>query len=187
MLEYAYQEEPRYELIAGEERMMTQPAPNHSRIAFNLARIIGGYLRGKHCKLFGEVDVFFDDANHFIPDLMVVCDKKKIYPDGIHGAPDLIIEILSPSTARYDRFAKKDIYEKFGVKEYWLVSPKEKNIEVYHLIDGKFEPDDIYHAYDEMEWSMLTEREKAREKLKLKVSLYDDLEVDVAEVFEDMV
>ncbi|MBR2216231.1 MAG: Uma2 family endonuclease [Selenomonadaceae bacterium] len=188
MAQYAYEEESRYELIGGEERMMTQPAPNHNIIASSLHRIIGNYLHGKKkCKLMGEVDIFFDADNHFIPDLVVVCDKKKIHPNGIYGAPDLVVEILSPSTARYDRYTKKDIYEKFGVREYWLVNPKDKSIEVYHLTDGRFQPDDIYHAYDEIEWSMLTEKEKAREKLKLKVSLYDDLEVDVAEVFEDMV
>ena len=179
-------DDPRHELVNGEERMMTQPATNHSRIAYNLSRIIGSYLRGKRCKPFGEVDVYFDEGNHLIPDMIVVCDKKKIKYNGIYGAPDLVIEILSPSTAKTDRYEKKAVYEKFGVREYWLVNPKDKSVEVLHLIDGKFQLDDIYHAYDEVEWDMLTPMEKAAQKLKLKVSLYDDLEIDVAEIFEDM-
>lgn len=180
-------ENPRYELINGEERMMTQPATNHSRIAYNLSRIIGSYLRGKHCKPFGEVDVYFDADNHLIPDMIIVCDKKKIKYNGIYGAPDLVIEILSPSTAKFDKYEKKAIYEKFGVREYWLVNPKDKSVDVFHLINGKFELDDVYHDYNQVEWDMLDEKEKATQKLKLKVSLYDDLEIDVAEIFEDMI
>ncbi|MBR2214159.1 MAG: Uma2 family endonuclease [Selenomonadaceae bacterium] len=179
---------PRYELINGEERMMTQPATNHSRISSNLNWIIHSYLRGKKkCKLFGEVDVYFDENNHYIPDLLVVCDKSKIKYDGIYGAPDLVIEILSPSTAKTDRYEKKAVYEKFGVREYWLVNPKDKSVDVFHLVNGKFELDDVYHDYNQVEWDMLTDKEKAAQKLKLKVSLYDDLEIDVAEIFEDMI
>lgn len=180
-------EPPRYELVNGEERMMTQPSTNHSRIALNLSSILCSYLRGKRCKPFGKVDVYFDENVHYIPDLIIVCDKSKIHPDGIYGAPDLVIEILSPSTAKIDRLEKKNNYEAFGVKEYWLVNPKDKSIEVYHLVDGTFRMDDIYHDYDPIEWKMLTEKEKATQKLSFKVSLYDDFEIIVAEVFEDMI
>lgn len=180
-------ENPRYETIHGEERMMTQPSTNHNRIAVNLSSIIHSYLRGKQCKLFGEVDVFFDENVHYIPDLIIVCDRDKIHPDGIYGAPDLVIEILSPSTAKIDRLEKKQNYEAFGVREYWIVNPKDKSIETYHLKNGILTLDDIYHDYDPIEWKMLTEKEKAAQKLSLKVSLYDDFEIQVAEVFEDMV
>ena len=179
-------ENPRYELIRGEEKLLAQPATPHASVAKNIAFLLQSYLRGKRCKLFGEVDVFFDENNHFIPDLLVVCDPQKIKYNGIHGAPELIVEILSPGTAKNDRTSKKDVYEAFGVREYWLVNPKDKSVEVYHLLNGKFILDDIYHDYSEEDWDLLTEKEKAAQKFKVKVSLYDDLEIDVKEIFEDI-
>jgi len=180
-------ENPRYERINGEEVMLAQPTPNHDRISKNLARIIGNYLRGKRCKLFGELDVYFDEDNHYVPDLFIVCDLNKIKATRIEGAPDLVVEILSPSTSKRDLGIKKDIYEKFGVKEYWIISPKERSITVYHQKDGKFHLDDCYTVLEEDELEILNERERAEHKLTLKVSLYDDLEIEVKEVFEDMI
>ena len=72
----------------------------------------------------------------FVPDFMVVCDREKIKADGVHSAPDLVLEVLSPSTAKNDKGYKKSVYESSGVPEYWIVSPKEKSIEVYLLQDG---------------------------------------------------
>ena len=177
-------ENPRYELIDGVERLQAQPNTNHSRIARNLSHIIYRYLRGKKCELFGEVDVFFDENNRFVPDLVVVCDKSKVKLNGIYGAPDLVIEILSPSTAKNDRREKKMVYEKSGVREYWIVEPASKNVEVYHLKNNELCLVDVCHDYTEEEWDMLNEKEKAKQTLKIKVSLYDDLEVDVKEIFE---
>lgn len=71
-------ESPRYEHINHRERLMTQPSVNHSRVANNLGGIIRNYLRGKKCKVFGEVDVYFDENTHYIPDVIIVCDKDKI-------------------------------------------------------------------------------------------------------------
>ena len=180
-------ENPVYELINGVEVMLARPSTNHDIIQQNLSRIIGNYLRGKRCRLFGEVDVYLDEQNHYIPDLMIVCDRNKIKGNGIHGAPDLIVEILSPRTSKDDFGTKKDIYEKHGVKEYWIISPKEKSIMVYLLEEGKFELDNVYNILEDWEEEALNEQEKAEHKLKLKVSLYDDLEIDVEEVFEDMI
>ena len=176
----------RYEVMDGQAVMFARPATPHNCITVNLARIFSNYLRGKRCKLFIEPDVFLDEKNNLVPDLAIVCRREIIEYDGIHGAPDLVVEVLSPRTARYDRFIKKDIYEKAGVKEYWLVNPREKSIEVHHLRGGKFVGDNIYHIYSTDEWNLLTPEEQAEETLKLKVSLYDDLIVDVEEVFADM-
>lgn len=181
-----YKDSPRYELINGQEHLMTQPTINHSRVLNNLSGIMRSFLRGKRCKYFTEINVFLDDNNYFAPDLVVVCDKQKIKIDGIHGAPDLVIEVLSPSTAKYDRKEKKQIYEHYGVREYWLVNPKDKSVEVWHLIDGRFDLDYIYQAFEPIEWDMLTESEQQEMRLKLKLSLYDDFFVDVQEIFEDM-
>jgi len=180
-------ENPIYELINGKEMLLARPMVNHDIIQRNLSGILYQYLRGKRCKLFGEVDVYLDEKNHYVPDLMIVCDRDKIKADGIHGTPDLIVEILSPRTSKNDLGIKKDTYEKCGVREYWVISPKEKSIAVYHLKDGKFELDNVYTVLEDWEEKALTEQEKAGHTLTLKVSLYDDLEIDVAEVFEDMI
>ena len=117
---------------------------------------------------------------------MIICDPEKIEDDGIHGTPDLVVEILSPSTARKDRNEKYFIYEKYGVKEYWIVSPGDKSVEVYLLKDGKFVLDDVYPIYKDYEWDKLTDEEKAEVKFSIKVSLYDDFEVSLADIFEDV-
>ncbi|MBP3818526.1 MAG: Uma2 family endonuclease, partial [Butyrivibrio sp.] len=115
---------------------------------------------------------------------IVVCEPDKIKKNHIEGAPDFIVEVLSPSTKRRDVTIKKDIYEKYGVKEYWIISPKEESIEVYILHNGKYELDNIYHNFDEEDWNALSEAEKAEQQLSVKINLYDDLEVLVKDVFE---
>ena len=178
-----------YELINGEVYMMSRPSVDHNQIAGNIYSIFKKYLRGKRCRVFGEVDVFLDEKNNFVPDAMIVCNPDIIKKDGIHGAPDLVVEILSPSSVRHDRFEKFQIYEKNGVKEYWIVDPTGKLVEVYHLVEGKFILDEVYHPYSEEDLKyMLLEKERAAaaaQKL-IKVSLYDDFIIDVADVFEDV-
>ena len=178
--------ESKVELISGQEVMMAPAAGTlHNGVGMNLSWIIRGYLRGKRCKVFYETEVWLDEENHFIPDLMIICDRSKIRPGHIEGAPDLVIEILSPSTRKNDVGEKKDAYERFGVKEYWIVSPKEETVDVYILKDGKFVVDNSYHNYSEDEWEDMSEAERAAAKLSLKVSLYDDFEIQVKDIFED--
>ena len=167
--------------------MSPPPAVSHIDIAGNIYGIIRNYLKGKRCKVFPDgVEVYLGDEFKFRPDVTVVCDRDKIKADGIHGAPDLVVEVLSPSTFKRDRTVKKDAYEKYGVKEYWLVSGAEKTIEVYHLRDGKFVFDNGYSIIPEWQWEEMTEEEKADAKLSLKVSLYEDLVIDIREIFEDI-
>lgn len=127
----------REELIDGKPVMMSpRRTVIHNRVAFNIAVLFDRYLKGKKCTHFSDgVDLYLDDDNRFVPDMMVVCDPDKIGPDGIHGAPDLVVEVLSPGTARNDKIRKKDVYARCGVWEYWLASPNEKSVEVY-LTDG---------------------------------------------------
>src|SRR3989338_2135709 len=110
----------RWEIIEGEVYDMT-PAPTtyHQDVVTTLSRCLGNQLEGKSCTVFvSPIDVVLSEENVVQPDVIVVCDKKKILDSHIHGAPDLVIEILSPSTTVKDRREKKDMYEKFGVKEY---------------------------------------------------------------------
>ena len=181
---YAIQEDPKTELIQGREIAMSPASIKHIAIQRNLAIIIGNFLRKKKCQLFMEAEVIFTEENKFIPDLMVVCEPKKIKKNYIEGAPDFIVEVLSPSTRRRDVTIKKEIYEKYGVKEYWIISPKDEAIEVYILRNGKYELDNIYHNFDEEDWAALSEAEKAEQALSLKISLYNDLEIQVKDIFE---
>ncbi len=177
-----------YELINGEVYMMSRPSVDHNQIAGNIYSIFKKYLRGKRCRVFGEVDVFLDEKNNFVPDAMIVCNPDIIKHKGIFGAPDLVVEILSPSTARNDKFQKKLLYEKYGVREYWIVDPANKFVEIYHLIEGSFVGYGVYHPFSADELKRATEKvlAEAAEMKMIKVSLYDDFIIDVADVFEDV-
>ena len=105
MNEFVYQDPPSEELINGNVVLMSpRPNVNHNRVAFNIHRIFDKYLNGKKCVPFGDgYDLYLSEKERYVPDFMVVCDRDKIHTDGVHGAPDLVVEVLSPSTARYDR------------------------------------------------------------------------------------
>lgn len=182
----AYKEPVPFEKINGKIVMMSpRPAINHNSVIVNLTHIFTGYLKGKRCRNFSDgVDVHLDENNTFVPDAMIVCNKDIIKSDGIYGAPDLVVEVLSPSTARYDKGMKKDLYEKHGVREYWIISPNDKSIEVYLLKDGRYVLDDVYVVYPDWQWEKMTDEEKSDARLSLKVSLYDDFIIDIREVFD---
>lgn len=83
------------------------------------------------------MDVYLEDENIFQPDILFISNENQhvIEEDGIHGAPDLVIEILSPGTAKYDLMKKKDVYERRGDKEYWIVNPETKLVQGYFLVN----------------------------------------------------
>lgn len=119
----------RWELIDGLAYAMS-PAPRvpHQEKAFDLGRKLGNFLEGKPCRPFmAPLDVFLyeseGDGVVVEPDVMVVCDPAKIRDDGIHGAPDFVAEVLSDSTANKDFGVKKELYERAGVREYWIIHP----------------------------------------------------------------
>ena len=128
----AYQEEPREELLNGKIFMMSSPSVNHYQITFNIVSAFQSYLKGKNCRAFGDgVDVYLTEEDRVIPDAMIVCNKDSIQKNGIHGTPELIVEVLSPSTAKNDKGYKKDLYESVGVREYWIVDPEKQRVMVY--------------------------------------------------------
>ncbi len=156
-----WQFEERVELIKGKIfKMSPAPRTRHQEIHSNLFVDLGSYFRKKDCKIFSApFDVRFpnnptdSDAQTFTvvqPDICIVCDKSKLDVAGCKGAPDLIIEILSPSTSSKDLRNKYELYEEHGVKEYWVVYPGESVIEIFELSDsgkytskGKFLGNDI--------------------------------------------
>ena len=177
--------ERKYECIDGREVMLAAASLPHLAIQRNLSNILYRYLKGKRCKVYSEAKVVFDDKNWFQPDILVVCDRDKVKFNHIEGAPDFVAEILSPTTQARDFGIKKDAYERFGVQEYWIIDPMARTIIVHILRNGKYEVDDVYHDFTEEEWDGLTDEEKTQQKLALKLSLYDDLEIDIKELFED--
>ena len=184
----AYKEPPRVERIEGKTYLMSpRPRGKHNRTAFNIATIFAIYLRGKTCMAFDDgTEVHLDNENTYIPDAMIVCDRSIIKDDGIHGAPDLVVEVLSPSTTKNDRGVKMRHYAQAGVKEYWIVSPQEKTVEVYYNQDGHFEINETYSIYYDWELRQMDEAERAAAKTAIPVSLYDDLRVSVKEIFRDL-
>jgi Uma2 family endonuclease len=144
----------RYELIDGRAYLMA-PAPtlDHQDVAGEIFRQLANVLAGKPCRAFiAPVDVRLpkgDEADEWIdtvvqPDVLVVCDENKLDRRGVRGAPDLVIEVLSPSTAGHDQLIKRGVYERAGVREYWLVHPSDRVITVYRLDRGEYGKPAVY-------------------------------------------
>ena len=181
----AYQIEPETEIIGGKVVMMASPLINHITIGYNLSRLFGNYLEDKPCRPYPDGTALFleEGKEEYKPDMMVVCDPNKIGRDGIYGAPDLVVEILSPSTARYDKKQKKQAYERNGVREYWIVDPANRSIEQYILENGAFVLRDVYTHYTEETYNDLTETEKAAVVTEFQCSLFDDFTIRLDKVF----
>lgn len=181
----AHQDEGREELIAGKVVAMSpRPAFNHNQISYNIATLFANYLKGKKCTPIADgMDLFLDDDNRFVPDFMVVCDPEKIKSDGIHGAPDLVVEVLSPSTTRNDRTYKKDVYACCGVREYWIVSPGDKFVEIYRMNGTELVLYDMYALYPDWQLAQMSEAERAALVTHFKCSLFDDLDISLEDIF----
>jgi len=141
-----WDERERVELIDGEAVMMAPPSSVHQEIVAELTRQFGNYLEGKRCKVYPApfgVRLFEKDGEPLEnvdtmvePDISVVCDRNKIDRHGCKGAPDLVVEILSPSSLRHDRFVKLGLYQRAGVREYWIVDPEYRSVQVFTLDGG---------------------------------------------------
>lgn len=153
-----WDENERIEIINGEAFMMAPPSSVHQEIVAELTRQFGNYLEGKRCKVYPApfgVRLFErdgespEDVDTMVePDLSIVCDRNKIDKHGCKGAPDLVVEVLSPSTIRHDRFVKLALYQRAGVREYWIVEPETQTVQVYTLENGILHPRAFYGAGD---------------------------------------
>jgi len=172
-------DDKRCELIDGFINLMTPaPARKHQYVVRQTLLIFGNYLLKKTCEVYSApFDVRLpksieetDDAKVYTvvqPDLCVICDPSKLDDKGCIGAPDLIVEILSPSTSKKDLSVKYKIYEQAGVKEYWLVNPNDENISVFVLDNtGKYQLNGMYGG-----------------DMKIKVSIFKDLEISLEDIF----
>ncbi len=132
----------KYEIINGE--FVKTPAPQliHQRVSVNLMYEFQTFAKLNHAGevLCAPVDVVLTETNVVQPDILFITTKNSgiAGEKNVSGAPDLLIEIISPDSGYYDMVEKKDLYEKFGVKEYWIVDPKKKWIEIYVNEEGKF-------------------------------------------------
>ncbi|HMJ90359.1 MAG TPA: Uma2 family endonuclease [Candidatus Acidoferrum sp.] len=128
---------PYFQVIEGD--LITSPSPKffHQSVALNIARIIGNFLDDHPIGevMIAPLDVFLSDINIFQPDVLFVSNERLslIGEQGIEGGPELVVEILSPSTAKYDKGSKKKIYSRTGVQELWLIDPDAKTIQVFDL------------------------------------------------------
>jgi len=133
-----------FQLINGDLVMSPSPLLLHQLIVGKLYILISNFLQEINSGgllVLSPMDVRLDEENIFQPDLLYISKERKseLVQDRISGAPDLIVEILSPSTAYYDLKQKKDFYERYGVKEYLIIDPVRRDAEVYGLINEKFE------------------------------------------------
>ena len=169
----------RCEIIEGKIVMM---APSqtilHQEVLGNVAVLISDFVKGKKCKAcISPLDVLLDyeykgENSDIIlqPDLLVLCDKNKLDKRGILGAPELVVEILSPSTLKYDLGKKMELYLAYGVKEYWIVDPHAKTIHLNYEVNKDYEETIFY--LDEPDKNIIKSR------------LFEGLEIPLNEVFE---
>ena len=150
---YSWRFEERLELIKGKIfKMSPAPSGNHQTIALNIAGDLNQFLKNGPCKVYiSPFDVRLvrnekSDRNVKTvvqPDVCVICDMTKMAdPRSCLGAPDLVVEVLSPGNNKKELKIKYDLYEEFGVKEYWVVYPGEQSVIKYVLTDGKFRTED---------------------------------------------
>ena len=164
---YALPDGQRAELIDGQMYMMAPPTRRHQRITLELSTIINNYIKDKggSCEVdIAPFAVFLneDDKNYVEPDISVICAPEKLTDNGCTGAPDWIIEIVSPGSRRMDYFVKLFKYRTAGVREYWIVDPEKNRVTVY-----------LFDSDNTEEYSFSD---------TVKVGIYDDLEIDLSSI-----
>lgn len=168
----------RFEIIDGTPYMQAAPSPIHQEVLNSINVQFYNYLVGKQCKVYpapfcvrltNHKEAKNEEIKKVVePDITIVCDKSKLDEKGLNGAPDLIVEVISPTSVKMDRLIKFNKYEKAGVKEYWIAEPEGKIISVFVLQENqRYGRPDIYTETD-----------------KIKVSIFPDLLVDLKLVFE---
>lgn len=176
---YKWRFDERVELIKGKIfKMSPAPNPYHQELAGDIFTLLKIFLRRKPCKVyFAPFDVRLprksqDDKDIFTvlqPDICVICDLSKIDRRGCIGAPDLVIEVLSPGNSEKELRNKYEVYEEAGVREYWVVSPQNQTFLIYTLQDGKFQLSPVKIPGDVVTTSVLP-----------------GFSIDLAELFEEI-
>ncbi|MDR2478085.1 MAG: Uma2 family endonuclease [Treponema sp.] len=169
-----WDESVRAEIVDGEFVMMSPPLRSHQRASMELSYQIRDYLEGKPCKVYAAPFAVrlspkedHSDDTVLEPDIVVVCDSAKLDDRGCNGPPDFVVEIVSPSTAKYDRITKFRKYQIAGVREYWIVDSDAKTVQVCILENGRY----VMSMYDETETA--------------PIAVLPGCEIDLAAVFAE--
>ncbi len=173
-----WDESERVELIGGEPFMMSPPLRIHQEISGEIFAQMHQYLKGKECRayyspfgvrLFEQDGDSPEDVDTLVePDITVVCDRSKLDQYGCKGAPDMVVEVLSPSTRRHDRLVKLGLYQRAGVREYWIVDPENKSVQVFLQDNGFLRLHEDYGRED-----------------TAKVNIFDNCCIDLRAVFAE--
>lgn len=168
---YALPEGERAELIDGKMYMMAPPSYLHQTLCMELSATIRDYIRSHNgsCQVLPAplaVNLQADDTTYVEPDISVVCDRSKITPKGINGAPDFIVEIVSPSSRKMDYITKNTLYSEAGVREYWIVDLARRRTTIYR--------------YEEDAAPMIVPFDQP-----LTVGIYGDLQITIAELLKN--
>lgn len=156
----------------------------HGIVNGNLYRIIGNFLKNSLCLVFMEnLDYKYhalENDDYVIPDVMIICDRKHLKGSSYSGVPRFIAETLSPATAMKDLTIKKDIYQDAGVPEYWIVSPKERAVQIYYLENGAYVLKYSYILQDD--------KEEAHYNADTMIHLkeFPDISMSLMELFENV-
>jgi len=200
----------KYQIICGKIINMAPSAPNHGITSSGISYLFLNHFNKKNCKkcrVYNEssyirLDIIKKQRNiklpdecekdKYTPDVMVICDRTIDTIDGVTGAPDLVVEVLSKSTQKYDITIKKQVYELIGVKEYWIVDYRNKSIEVYILKDGKYGIPDIYYRYTGNEIEAIKEEDEylginTPIITEFSPTLFPDLIIKIDDVFDDLI
>lgn len=167
---YALPEGQRAELIDGQIYDMAPPSPMHQELVMELSATLRDYIKknGGPCKVYPAPFAVFlneDDRNYVEPDISVICDPSKVDNRGYQGAPDFIIEIVSPSSQRMDYLTKLFKYRTAGVREYWIVNPLQRTVQVYSFEGTE---DSTQYSFDD----------------EITVTIYSDLKICVANLLK---
>ncbi len=172
-------EDERWEIIDGTAYLQGAPLRIHQEISGELYTRFHNYLSGKTCRVYHapfcvrlDAEKREEDIKNVVePDITIVCNLSILDDRGCNGVPDMIIEIISPSSAKKDRVEKFNKYEKAGVKEYWIVEPDEQIVSVFTLqANGRYGRPDMFTNED-----------------KINVAIFPDLEIDLTTVFRAVV
>lgn len=165
---YALPEGQRAELIDGRIYDMAPPVRLHQKLITELVAAIHQYIKNHNgdCEIYAAPFAVFlnaDNRNYVEPDISVICDKNKLDDRGCNGAPDWVIEVVSPSTERMDYGIKLFKYRSAGVREYWVINPKTKTVNVF---DFEFDNESKQYGFDEI----------------IPVCIYEDLNINISDL-----
>lgn len=162
----------RAEFIDGEIIMQATATAQHQSIVLNIASEFRNFLSGKDCRPYiAPFDIILEDGNEekkrVQPDISVICGHNLINENQFNGAPRLIVEVVSPSNASDDYVKKLNLYMRFGVEEYWIVSPKNRTIQMFNLENGVYGEPKIYF-----------------ENNFVRSNIFEDLSMELKRIFE---